>query len=115
MTVIDEIADERRRQVEAEGWTPEHDDKHSDRSLSMAAALYAAPEPLYQLERVADGDFLFRDPWPWFERVPGARGGWLPTRAWDKRGKHDRRRRLVIAAALIVAEIERLDRAAGNP
>ena len=36
------------------------------------------------------------------------------TREGDKRDKHDRRKRLVIAAAWIVAEIERLDRASGN-
>jgi hypothetical protein len=30
---------------------------------------------------------------------------------WDKRRKHDRRRKLVIAGALIAAEIDRLDMA----
>lgn len=30
MTVIDEIAAERRRQIEVEGWTPEHDDQHAE-------------------------------------------------------------------------------------
>lgn len=29
MSVIDEIAAERRRHVEVEGWTPEHDDEHT--------------------------------------------------------------------------------------
>lgn len=36
------IADERRRQTEAEGWTPEHDDCHADSELAMAAVCYAA-------------------------------------------------------------------------
>lgn len=38
MSVIDEIAAERQRQVEVEGWTAEHDDKHADGSLAQAAA-----------------------------------------------------------------------------
>jgi len=35
------------------------------------------------------------DAWPW-------------DHSWDKRGKHDRLRRLAIAGALIAAEIDRL-------
>lgn len=42
----------------------------------------------------------------------GPRGGWGQTPVWDKRGEHDNRKCLVIAGALIVAEIERVDRAA---
>ncbi|HCT33652.1 MAG TPA: hypothetical protein DF966_10890, partial [Sulfitobacter sp.] len=43
---------------------------------------------------------LFEDPWPseWDDE-------------WDKRDQLDRRRKLVIAGALIAAEIDRLDRA----
>ncbi|PZQ21140.1 MAG: hypothetical protein DI569_12810, partial [Sphingopyxis macrogoltabida] len=40
-SAIDDIAAERRRQVEAEGWTPDHDDEHGDGSLAAAAATYA--------------------------------------------------------------------------
>ena len=79
---IADIAAERRRQVEAEGWTPEHDDAHDDNELSRAAACYAIGNVAY---------------WPWEAMW------WKPK---------DRRRDLVRAAALIVAEIERLDRAA---
>lgn len=42
MTVIDEIAAERRRQIEAEGWTPEHDDQHDEAEMARAAALIVA-------------------------------------------------------------------------
>ncbi len=35
--LLDVIA-ERRRQVEVEGWSPEHDDAHMDKSLADAAA-----------------------------------------------------------------------------
>ena len=82
--VVTEILVERRRQVEKEGWSESHDDAHGEGQLAEAAAAYASRRNL---------------DWPW---APG----------WDKRRKHSRRRRLVIAAALLVAEIERLDRAA---
>lgn len=89
--VIAEVADERRRQVQTEGFSRSHDDEtHYDGSLAMAAACYAAPEEIYTN--------TLSDPWPWPD--------------YDKRDTHSRRRRLVIAAALIVAEIERIDREA---
>jgi hypothetical protein len=80
---IEDIANERQRQIEAEGWTPEHDDQHSSGELADAAACYARGK---QMSAV----------WPWDEK-------------WWKPGP-DRRRQLVKAGALIVAEIERLDR-----
>jgi hypothetical protein len=84
--VIDEIAAERRRQVEVEGWSTSHDDDHDKGELAKAAACYAIG---------------FRDPWwPWNVKW------WNP---------HGRRRNLIKAAALIVAEIERLDRLACRP
>ena len=36
-----DVMAERRRQIESEGWTEEHDDKHVNRELSRAAACYA--------------------------------------------------------------------------
>lgn len=95
---IEAVAAERKRQIEQEGWTAEHDDQHTDETLALVAALYATPVPLYSQE-IGEGHILFDDPWPteWDD-------------AWDKRDKFDRRRRLVIAGALICAEIDRLDR-----
>lgn len=98
--VIDEIYEERVRQVHGEGWSPAHDDGHDKGELAMAAACYAASETLY-VEQSYHDRTVFRDLWPW-------------SVEWDKRRKHTRRRRMVIAAALIVAEIERLDRAAAK-
>lgn len=92
MDVITEIRAERDRQRIDEGWTPEHDDQHTRGEMALAAGCYSlnATE-----ERFADGVVpIF---WPW------AREWWKPK---------SRRRDLVRAAALIVAEIERLDRAA---
>jgi hypothetical protein len=81
---------ERRRQIEQEGWTPEHDDQHADGELARAAAVYANPEIWNILGASRVG-------WPWDA------SWWKPS---------DQRRNLVKAGALILAEIERLDRIA---
>ncbi len=91
MDVIAEIGAERERQRADEGWTPEHDDTHDKGEMALAAGCYALNAAR---ERFADGVVpIF---WPW------AREWWKPK---------TRRRDLVRAAALIVAEIERIDRA----
>ncbi|PXB75626.1 hypothetical protein CW299_41965, partial [Pseudomonas aeruginosa] len=36
-----DVQAERRRQVEAEGWTPKHDDEHADGQMAQAAGCYA--------------------------------------------------------------------------
>lgn len=95
------ILKERERQETEEGWTAAHDDQHDDESLALVAALYAAPFSLFADSR-GEAHFICEDPWP---------TSWDP--AWDKRSKLDRRRRLVIAGALIAAEIDRLDRKGG--
>jgi hypothetical protein len=87
----EDVLAERRRQVEAEGWTPQHDDSHSAGDMARAAACYAYPR------RCRDPRIKTPADWPW----PGV--WWKPN---------DRRRNLVKAGALILAEIERLDRAA---
>lgn len=92
-----DVMTERRHQIEQEGWSAEHDDLHEDGELALAAACYATPVPLFRVDQDADLGSVEYDPWPWAEE-------------WDKRQIHDRRRQLVIAAALILAEIERLDR-----
>lgn len=94
--VIAEIANERQRQVEQEGWSAEHDDEHTDGSLAQAAACYAAPHAVTPFRQ---GGMPLNDRWRLY--WPWGRKWWKPK---------DRRRDLVRAAALIVAEIERLDR-----
>lgn len=97
MSVIDEIAAERRRQIDVEGWSPEHDDEHKNGSLACAAGCYAIHAGLPEAARVPKG-YAPMD-WPWDATW------WKPK---------DRRRDLIRAAALIVAEVERLDRV-NNP
>ena len=89
------IAVERAAHISREGWTPEHDDKHANGDLARAASVYAlnAASPIYR----TDGD-----PWLW----PWDRSWFKPT---------NRIRDLVKAGALIVAEIERLQRKDPNP
>ena len=104
MSGIDAIAAERKRQIEVEDWTPDHDDEHTDGSLSTVAAIYAA-HPLKLFVHWSDSAGLhFEDPWPetWDSE-------------WDRRDDFDERRRLVIAGALIAAEIDRLDRLVQKP
>jgi hypothetical protein len=98
MSAIDDIAAERKRQIEVEGWMPAHDDGHHRGQMAEAAACYALGTT-----RVRNVSFGSRERsiglWPW------ALKWWKPS---------ERRRDLVKAGALIVAEIERLDRAAAE-
>lgn len=86
-----DVLAERKRQIEAEGWTPQHDDEHDDGEMADAAGCYAIFGVSETYQR--------RPPicWPWDEKW------WKPS---------DHRRNIVKAAALLLAEIERLDRAA---
>lgn len=78
-----DVLAERRRQIEEEGWTAKRDDKYKAGELAKAAACYAY------------GYRLAATYWPW------DLSWWKPS---------NRRRDLVKAGALIIAEIERLDR-----
>ncbi len=87
-----DVHDERARQISQEGWTPKHDDGHRDGQLAGAAACYV----LTSVPTWNGKDSYNSTLWPW------DRSWWKPTTP---------RRDLVKAAALILAEIERLDRA----
>jgi hypothetical protein len=118
------FADERRRQIEREGWTPEHDDEHADGELSGAAACYALFGTTYKVperpskyaainmarEAASSGMDTLREAvrihaeknprppsrWPWEDAA------WKPS---------SRKRNIEKAAALLAAEWERIDRA----
>jgi hypothetical protein len=95
-----DVLAERRRQVDAEGYDPEHDDAHPNEEIAAYAALYAMPPAA-------------RD-WPATESGYGETfGGALCPVDWHPKFG-DRRRELVKAAALLLAEIERIDRAASK-
>ena len=90
---LEMISNERQRQIDLEGFTLEHDERcHGDGVLAMAAACYAAPCPIFTIEFCGDGEA--HDAWPLGDE-------------WDKREQWDDLRRLTVAGALIVAEIER--------
>jgi hypothetical protein len=105
-----DVLEERKRQISQEGWTPEHDNTHKHGELAMAAALYASPRVGLCIPVVNNDGVSFDDPWPWWKDTKATgRSSTYRARAWWK--PKDRRRDLVRAAALILAEIERLDRA----
>ncbi len=110
---IEDIKRERERQKISEGWTTTHDDFHRSGEMARAAAAYALQSTLGDPERSFEAEIggstqMWRRKyftvgtinisyllWPWESKW------WKPTTP---------RRDLVKAAALIVAEIERIDR-----
>ncbi|HIE1504204.1 TPA: hypothetical protein ACXJSP_000191 [Pseudomonas aeruginosa] len=109
-----DVQAERRRQVENEGWTPEHDDEHDSGELAAAGAAYAL-HAADHLNPYSQGDGGDEAPscWPWHDGIAGRGEGPEKTEpAWWKPSTP--RRDLVKACALALAEIERLDRAAAT-
>lgn len=99
LSVVEEIYKERRRQVGEEGYDASHDDGHPG-EMALAAACYAfvAGGHGCGTDAVYPAMYPVNCPpslWPW------SGNAWKPK---------SRRRDLIRAAALIVAEIERLDR-----
>ncbi|MGX6566819.1 hypothetical protein [Cupriavidus necator] len=92
-----DVLAERRRQIEAEGYDPEHDDAHGCGEIAAMAALYAMPPAVRNWCAESTGyGATFGEailPHGWAAKLGG------------------RRRELVKAGALILAEIERIDRA----
>lgn len=82
--VLRDVIAERQRQVSVKGWTPEHDDTYTCGELSGAAISYIEPM-----------EAVFYWPAEWHD---------------DSFKPSDERRNLVKATALLLAEIERLDR-----
>jgi hypothetical protein len=93
--VMADVLSERQRQRSEEGWSNEHDDNLTCGELAMAAVAYVESSRNYPRIK-ANGKSWTPSRWPWDLKR------WKPT---------DRRRDLVKAAALTLAEIERLDRA----
>lgn len=85
------IWDERCRQVSPKGYDAAHDDAHTQGEIALMAATYAA--------LAGRSSVAAMHAWPWDEAMP-------------KSLTSEPRRLLIIAGALILAEIERIDRAA---
>ncbi|WP_407321798.1 hypothetical protein [Dickeya ananatis] len=94
-SAVRDVIAERQRQITTEGWTPEHDDEHVGFEMSFAAATYilhiAQSYGGQPYKHIAPSEMWTWD-LKWLKFTPGAR------------------RSLVKAAALILAEIDRLDR-----
>jgi len=118
MNGVELIAAERTRQIEQEGWTPDHDDQHNDSSLALAALCYARPpETLRMITKLEREDISNgRGDYPvWGEQPYQVPADW--PESWDAiwwspgdDGGPNRIRDLVKAGALIAAEIDRLIR-----
>ncbi|WP_050567529.1 hypothetical protein [Dickeya zeae] len=94
---VRDVIAERQRQITTEGWTPEHDDEHVGFEMSFAASTYI----LHIAQSYGGQPYKHIAPseiWPWDLK-------WLKFTPGPRRS-------LVKAAALIVAEIERIDRCA---
>ena len=89
-SVMEEIEAERKRQIEVEGWSAEHDDKHTDRDLIDAAQCYMNSG--FGRTIFTRGHDKAPFGWPWEERW------WKPA---------GRRRDLVKAGALCIADQDR--------
>jgi len=96
---IELIAKERQRQIDAEGFTPDHDDGHGNGELIAAARCYAQ---YAQYQHVPNGTADGNHPqwWPWDEEW------WKPSA--------DPIRNIAKAGALLAADIDRRNRKAGQ-
>ncbi|WP_205833117.1 hypothetical protein [Azohydromonas caseinilytica] len=87
LLAVRDVLAERQRQLDVEGWTPEHDDQYTEGELAVAAACYAASS--------IDPDEVAKEPprlWP------------LPAQWWKPSTAE---RMLEMAGGLLLAEMER--------
>jgi hypothetical protein len=124
-TGIQLIAEERKRHIEVEGWTAEHDSEHRHFEMSAAAACYIAKNISKLLEGIhhtnqsplaefkiyffGESDFFVNSNNRGDRRL--AKAGWRNGWPWDMKWwkpSDDPIKNLVKAGALIAAEIDRL-------
>lgn len=92
-TILAEFSSERGHQISVEGYDADHDDSHTQGEIALMAATYAA--------LAGRSSVAAMYAWPWDEAMP-------------KSLTSEPRRLLIIAGALILAEVERIDRAAAG-
>ena len=97
------IIEERLRQIEVEGWTTDHDDRHIEGEFAQAAACYAMPELVRKSYQSYSKFGWFPRWWPKSWSV----GWWKPSKDGSI---ESRKKELIKAGALILAELERLNR-----
>lgn len=107
------ITEERERQVNEEGWSPEHDDDgyHANGELALFACCLASPILLFYKDDRQD-EVAFCDLYPsdWdhqYDKRKRDDGDLIPN---SELPLPERIRNLVKAGALIAAEIDRLHR-----
>lgn len=96
---LKDVVAERERQRYGEGFDAARDDKYTDGQMAKVAGCYALASASNYTGKFPDTFVV----WGWAWPRDWATSWWKPT---------SRRRDLVKAGALILAEIERLDRAA---
>lgn len=103
------VAKERARQINDEGYKREHDDEHTDGSLADAAACYAANS-----EKIWQELKFFHKQFDYGKGGFDVKGKAVPLWKWHesyfKKDKHPRKKQLIISAALLMAEYDRLER-----
>ena len=102
---IDMFDSERNRQVSQEGWSREHDDLHDKGELARMAACYSVFAALSDKHREIDTKHA-----PYSSLYAVIRRMWPTNWDWRWWKPKSRIRDLVRAGALLVAEIERLQR-----
>ncbi len=92
------MLEERIRQINEEGFTPEADDAYTFAELSLAAAAYALPPGKRPYQEAPSC-------WPW------SKSWWKGTPAMGTAKDIDNRiREIIKSGALLLAELERLHR-----
>ena len=94
MNGAERIAAERKRQIEAEGFTASYDDENSHGEMALTATCYAMP--------------VFRRYLTTWQQTFILDAHWYWDRKWWKPTPNNRIRELEKAGALIAAEIDRL-------
>lgn len=98
-----DVLAERQRQMNVEGWTPAHDDCHYNNELVAAATCYSSHVVAMAWLHQKHPEEYLEEPAPEGWPINWDDEWWKPSNP---------RRDLVKAAALLLAEIERIDRTA---
>lgn len=110
-TGIEIIAEERKTHPD-KGWTSKHDENHEDGSIGMAAACYAAPDPIFIITKQDKSKTIYDDPFPWGYTQLGRSmmdsDIFTYSTTEEKKEGKSRIRQLAIAGALMAAEIDRI-------